>query len=445
MKFKNKKIHFIGIKGAGMAGLAKLFKAEGAIVSGSDIGEEFFTDEILKKLGLKVEEFNVKNISKNLDWVIYSTAYQPSHPEIKKAGKLKIPLMSYSQALGFLFNQKIGIAVCGTHGKSTSAGMLGKIFKDAGLNPTVLVGGEILNWKTGALAGRGKYFISEADEYQAKFLSLKPKAILITNIEYDHPDYFKNFTAYKNVFKKLVKNIKPGGLCVGFGEDKAIKEVLKNFKSKKILFSPKKQKKIFEKIKLQIPGEHNRVNALGVFLTAKQFGISEKAILKSLKSFKGMRRRLEYKNNPSAVRQLAERSKFLIIDDYAHHPTEIKASLLALRETFSERKIIAAFQPHTFSRTKVFLKDFGSAFFEADKVLILDIYGSAREKKGKISSRDLVKKLEKNKIDVHYTPSIFECRRFFKNIIKVNRNKPQKYILLTMGAGDVWKAGENLI
>ncbi|KKS57997.1 MAG: UDP-N-acetylmuramate-L-alanine ligase [Parcubacteria group bacterium GW2011_GWA2_42_35] len=246
MEFKNKKIHFIGIKGAGMAGLAKLFKAEGAIVSGSDIGEEFFTDEILKKLGLKVEEFNVKNISKNLDLVIYSTAYQPSHPEIKKAGKLKIPLMSYSQALGFLFNQKIGIAVCGTHGKSTSAGMLGKIFKDAGLNPTVLVGGEILNWKTGALAGRGKYFISEADEYQAKFLSLKPKAILITNIEYDHPDYFKNFTAYKNVFKKLVKNIKPGGLCVGFGEDKAIKEVLKNFKSQTIRNFRKGDFKIFK-------------------------------------------------------------------------------------------------------------------------------------------------------------------------------------------------------
>ncbi|MEK9209459.1 MAG: cyanophycin synthetase, partial [Patescibacteria group bacterium] len=175
----------------------------------------------------------------------------------------------------------------------------------------------------------------------------------------------------------------------------------------------------------------------------RHFGIAEKKILKSLESFKGMRRRLELKNNP--------KSQFLIIDDYAHHPTEIKASLEALKETFPKRKIIAAFQPHTFSRTKAFFSDFSAAFDKADTVVILDIYGSAREKKGKINSKDLVKKLKQiclrrqEKMDVYYTPSISECRRFFKNIIKVNRNKSQRYILLTMGAGDVWKATENLL
>ncbi|MEK9209460.1 MAG: Mur ligase domain-containing protein, partial [Patescibacteria group bacterium] len=266
---KNKKVHFVGVKGAGMSSLAKIFLGQGAVVFGSDAEEEFFTDEILKKLGVKVRKFNAKNIAKNLDLVVYSTAYQSSHPELKKARELKIPLVSYNQALGFLFNDKIGIAVCGTHGKTTSAGMLGKIFKDAGLAPTVLVGGEVLNWKTGALCGRGKYFISEADEYQEKFLTLKPKAVLITNIEYDHPDYFKNFSQYKNVFKKFIQRIEPAGICIGFEEDKAVREVLKNSKVKKIFFSQKKQKKIFGKIKLKIPGQHNKLNALGVFLAAR--------------------------------------------------------------------------------------------------------------------------------------------------------------------------------
>ena len=429
-----KRIHFVGIKGAGMSGLAQLFHKEGVIVSGSDTTEEFPTDKNLTNIGIVPSSFSKDNIKGDIDCVIYSKAYKNDHPEIKKAREMNIPLMDYGEALAHLFNQKKGIVVIGTHGKTTTTAMLAKIFEDAGLEPSALVGGEVLNWQNNMRAGSGEYFIAEGDEYQEKFLDLEPQAILITNIEYDHPDFFPDFPAYKNAFRKLIERLKPASLCVVFEEDKNSLDVSDDLGSKRIIFGPKLQADVFKRIKLCVPGYHNRINALGAFALARNFGIDEDLIIKSLAGFQGVRRRLEHYNGPE--------QKFLIIDDYAHHPTEIRVSISALREAYPDRKIVLAFQPHTFSRTEALFGDFIRAFDGVYFLAIADIYTSAREAVGEINSSVLVAQIKKRGINAVYAPRLEDVYKFFEKII--GSAGDEKYIFVTMGAGDIWKVARDI-
>ena len=429
-----KHIHFVGIKGVGMSALAQLFYHQGAAVSGSDVAEEFPTDKNLAGIGVSPSLFDENNITSNLDCVVYSRAYKDTHPEIQKARQLNIPLMDYGEALAYLFNRKKGIVVTGTHGKTTTTAMLAKIFEDAGLEPSVLVGGEVLDWNNNMRAGSGEYFIAEGDEYQEKFLNLEPQAILITNIEYDHPDFFPDFSVYKNAFRKLIGKLKPDGLCVVFEEDKNSLDVSDDLGSGRIIFGSKLQADIFKRIKLYIPGYHNRINALGAFALVRNFGIDEDLILKSLAEFHGVKRRLEHYNGPE--------QKFLIIDDYAHHPTEIRASISALRETYPDRKIVLAFQPHTFSRTEALLGDFIRAFDGVHFLAIADIYTSAREAAGEINSSVLAARIKKRGIDAVYAPCLDDVYKLFEKII--GSAGDEKYIFVTMGAGDIWKVARDI-
>jgi len=415
-----------------MAALAQVLKGRGIEVLGSDTHEKFFTDEVLKKLKIKVfEGFSFKNIPKDADLIVASSAYDKTHLEIKYILKKGWPIYSYSDILAHFFKEKYGFGVAGTHGKTTTTAMLGRVLEGLGLDPTVIVGGKVLEWGSNARVGRSKYFVAELDEYQEKFLKYRPKVLILTNIEYDHPDFFKSFKEYKNAFLKLVSRLPKDGLLVGCGEDKIIRETVKKAPCRTALYYRKDLKKI-RGFSLKIPGRHNQLNALAVLTLIKawqDWGQPPKnsgaAPKKILEEFQGTARRFEIKGKL--------KNGVLLIDDYAHHPTEVRATLKAAKELYPKRRIWCVFHPHTFTRTKALLKDFARSFNSADKIIILDIYGSAREKKGSVHSRDLVRLVQSRQSEVKYIPDILKAADYLKKQMKPGD------IIITMGAGDVWK------
>lgn len=455
-----KSAYFIGIKGVGMTALAQIFKEKYKVkVIGSDTDEEFFTDKVLRSHRIKFcNGFNVKNLSSQVGTrrgaflVIISSAYnEQNNIEVKQAKKLGLKIIKYSEGLSMLFKNNFGIAICGSHGKTTTTAMLGYVLKKAGLDPTVIVGSNVPQFKGNALSGKSKYLVVEADEYQAKILEYQPQAIIITNIDYDHPDFFKNEKAYKQVFWKFIKKLPKNGILVVNVDDGNVKDLVKKVKQQKLrikileysaVFPPfaKGARGIFSAsngISLKLPGTHNISNALAVFTLAKHFDIPEKQIIKYLNEFKGTTRRFEHKG---------KYRRAIVIDDYAHHPTEIKATLKAAREKYPEKRIWCVFHPHTFSRTQALFDDFAKSFHDADKTIILDIYGSARETKGnghfnrrRGDSKDLVSAINKNNSDALYLPTKEDTAKYLRNRLG------DKDILITMGAGDVWKIGEKLL
>jgi len=406
-----KQAYLIGIKGQGMTALALILKKEGYKVSGSDIKDKFSTDEVLKKAGIKYHQnFSPRNLplTKNV-WFISSAAYLGSNiknPEINELKKRKIPITSYSEAVAQLFNQKFGIAVAGTHGKTTTAALIASILKKAGKKPTALIGGEVIEWQSNACVGKGDFFVLEADEYREQFLKYHPQIIAITNIDYDHPDYFKNIEKYRKAFKKFEKNLKPGG---------------------KIFYAPKKVKQYFQ---TSLIGQHNQKNILLAKKVTSYLGVDEKTIKNAIANFKGVKRRLE---------KLGYYKKNLIIDDYAHNPEKVMASLKALKKAYPDKKISVFFQPHTFSRTQKFLKKFAKSLILADYIYLLDIYSSAREKRGKISSDKLVKEIKKLGHEAVNLKTIERAIKFCK------KNKIPSGIWITMGAGNVFQIAYALV
>lgn len=438
----SKKIYFIGIEGAGTSALAKMYKNLGYEVSGSDDGDHFYGD-VLSAEKIKVfNSFDAKNIPDNVDFAVYSTSRKEDNPEIIEIKKRGIKLLKYPEALGDLFNGKIGIAVCGTHGKTTTTAIVANILKDAGIDPCALVGSKVIQWKGNSLAGKGDYFIIEADEYQNKLQNYNPWAAILTSVDYDHPDFFKTFEDYKKVFRDFVAKIPQHGFLVCYGDDSSVLEVAKNascpvfrygflegndyriFSKNNGEFQINFQEKNLGDFRIKIPGKHNILNSVAAFVVAHRIGIELEKIKKSLDGFKGTVRRFEY---------IGERNGATLIDDYAHHPEEIKASLKAARNLYPKKNIITIFHPHSYSRTEALLHEFSQSFDDCDKVIVLDIYGSAREKSGNVNSKTLVDLI--NKYDfgkAEHIPSIPETISFLKESIGKND------IVISMGAGDVW-------
>lgn len=418
-----KKAYFIGIKGVGMTALVQVLQKRDIEVLGSDTSEKFFTDKVLERLKIKViENFNRQNVPSDADLVIVSAAYlgqAASNPEVIEAEQKNLPIFSYAQILAMLLKEKYGIAIAGTHGKTTITAMLGLVLEKAGFDPTVIVGAEVLQWQSNARVGQSNYLVAEADEYRNNFLNYFPQVLILTSLEYDHPDFFKDFEEYKAAFQQLAERIPQNGFIVVNGRDQELEKIIKNVQCPIIKYG-------FEpmKIKLKVPGEHNLLNASAVMAAALKLGIKKEIIEQALAEFQGTRRRFEIKG---------ERKGVLFIDDYAHHPTEIKATLQAAKSAYPAQKIWAVFQPHTFSRTKALLDDFAQAFGQADQVIILDIYGSVREKAGEISARDLVKKVSHYQKKAKYIPTIEQAKKYLEKQLQPGD------LVLTMGAGDVWK------
>jgi UDP-N-acetylmuramate--alanine ligase len=447
-------MYFIGIKGSGMVALVEILHRQGYEIIGSDTAEKFFTDEILKKkLFVKFHEgFDDDHITGDIDLVVYSTAYNEKNNEEFKAARFKsLPMISYPELLGLLFNRKYGIAVCGTHGKTTITAMLAEIFRTSNLDPTAVVGSQVKQWRSSALVGRSEFMIIEADEYQGKFQYYNPQAMILTNVDWDHPDFFLTYKEYKKTFADFVQKIPRHGFLVvcgdrsdtleiaesakcnvlkyGFGPDNDFKiksHELKNGKQAFELWSGDKNLGEFE---LELPGRHNVLNAAGALAMSYKFNADMEKAKEALASFEGTSRRFEY---------IGKRNGAILIDDYGHHPEELKATLKAAREFFPKRRIWCVFHPHTFTRTKALLSEFAQSFENADRVIVLDIYGSVRETQGGVHSRDLVELAKKYHRNVEYIPTISEAIEYLKD--EINRED----LVIAMGAGDVWKVAEGL-
>jgi len=394
------KIHFIGIKGIGVSALAGYYLAKGHKISGSD---------------LVLGPHRAKNVPKGADLVIHSPAVQPNNPEIKQAKKLKIKIQTYPQALGDLTKEYFTIAVSGTHGKSTTCAMVALILIKAGLDPTVIVGTKLKEFDNKNFRiGKSKYLVIEADEWQASFLNYWPKIIVLLNIEREHLDYYRDLKHILKTYKEFISHLPEDGFLID-----ARKYSLKQKEAKKI-------KEI-----LQVPGKHNIYNALAALNTARALGISDKISFKALSEYKGTWRRFE----------IVKKGKITFISDYAHHPTEVKATLQAAREKFPNKEIWCIFQPHQYQRTFYLFDDFVRVFSNAptDKLIITDIYDVAgrenRKIKEKISSEELIKKIKK--AQKAYLP-----KEKIKDYLK--RNLKGGEIVIIMGAGDVYKLLDNV-
>lgn len=454
-KQKNK-YYFLGIKGVGMTMLAQFLHQSGQIVTGSDVKETFLTDTVLRKEKIRVlSPFNPKNIPASLDVIVYSSAFTASNnPEMKFISEnperfKNVRLLSYAEALGEIFSQHRGLAVCGSHGKTTTSAWLGYVLSRAGLQPKVLVGSKVPQFKdSSALFGSSDYFVAEVDEYQNKLQYFSPDGVILNNIEYDHPDFFKTEADYVKVFADFIKKIPAKGFLVANEDDKYVKKIKTKNKGHYLPYSLKQVKdisyqqgitsfkfKTLGEFKIRLQGEHNISNALAVILSAKTLGVSVDKIKKYLLEFKGTARRAEV---------LGKYKGAIIIDDYAHHPTEIKATLKAIRSAYPKKNIITLFHPHTYTRTKALFKDFVKSFSDTNELMILDIYGSAREKQGGVSSKQLAQAIrvfnKQNNLSqsVGNISDLKEAAKYFKTNLKPND------LLLLMGAGDVFRVGEFL-
>ncbi len=452
---KVKKIYFLGIKGSGMVALVEILHRQGYEITGADTAEKFFSDDILKKrLYVKFHEgFSASHIANDIDLVVFSTAYNEQNNEEFKAAKYKsIPMLSYPELLGILFNEKYGVAVCGTHGKTTTTAMLAEIFKKADFDPTAVVGSLVRQWRGSALAGRSEFMIIEADEYQDKLQYYNPQAVILTSADWDHPDHFKTYEDYKKAFTDFVKKIPRHGFLVVCGDRADTLEIAKSAKCKIITYGFEKDceakitnhvlrqgKQFFSlsvrgknlgEFETMLPGKHNVLNAAAAVAMSHQFNAKMEKVREALANFEGTARRFEY---------IGEHNGAIIIDDYGHHPEEIKATLRAARDFFPKKKIWCVFHPHTFTRTAALLAEFSQSFDDADHVIVLDIYGSAREVQGGVHSKDLVEAAKKYNRNVEYIPTIDEAAEYLAE--RIGKGD----LVLTIGAGNVWEVAEKLV
>ena len=439
------KVYLVGIGGIGVSALAQYYLSKGHEVSGSDLAASEITD-FLKKKGIKIFIGNfAKNIEKDLDLVVYSPAVKQDNPELKKARQFKIKTQSYPEALGDLTKEYYTIAVAGAHGKSTTASMIALVLTKAGLDPTVVVGTKIKEFGNSNFRfGKSKLLVIEACEYDSSFLYYLPKIIIVTNVDKEHLDYFKNFANVKKAFKKFIMRLPAGGFLVFNEDDKDIPRINEP-KFKVIGYSSGQEE--FSRLKkiLKVPGMHNVMNSLAVLQVARILGIPDKISFKALSEFKGTWRRFETKQGS------ADGRKIIVISDYGHHPNEISATLQAAREKYlyppkfskgkfrRARKIWCVFQPHQYQRTYYLFNDFVKAFRLApiDKIIITDIYDVAgRETKKintKVSAEKLVEKIDRK--NVFYLP--MDELEF-----NIKENIDFGDVLIIMGAGNIYKLAD---
>ena len=452
MNEKKSHIHFIGIGGSGMSGLALILLDLGHKISGSDIVTSKITKRLADKGATIFKGHNENNVEE-ADLVVISSAIPESNSEIKGAKDRKITIIKRAEMLARLMDNKYGIAIAGTHGKSTTASMISLLLEKSGFNPTVVVGGELNNFKNNAKLGKGNHIVVEADESDGSFLELNPQMAVITNIEDDHLDHYKNMENILKDFRKFIDKVPDNGRVILCKDCDNIKGLVKEcgrshvsygiFTEADLMAKDIELDKLNSKSKiywqgekigelhLKVAGYHNILNALAAIAVALELGISFIEVAKILETFQGVHRRMEIIANLD--------DKILILDDYAHHPTEIKATLSALRSSWKDRRIIVVFQPHRYSRTKLLAEKFGRAFFDADCVIINDIYSANESPISGISGETIFKEVKKsNHRQVKYLPSKDDILSYLSEIVQPGD------IIITMGAGDIWTVGQEL-
>jgi UDP-N-acetylmuramate--alanine ligase len=443
MRLAKSRVHFIGIGGIGMCGLAELLHNMGVKVKGSDLSENQNTIR-LRELGIPVTIGQAQENIVDVDVAVFSSAVKPDNPEFKAAKKQGVPLIARAEALAEIMRLKRGVAVGGTHGKTTTTSMTAAIFLHARMDPTIVVGGRLDLIKSTAKLGTGDWMIAEADESDGSFNRLSPEIVIITNIDDDHLDHYKNYDNLERAFLEFASRIPFYGAAIICGDQPEVRKLFQNFPKRILFYGESKendfqltgangtykilhQDKLFTEFQLQVPGRHNALNALASILAAMQAGVLVEKCVSGIETYKGVDRRLELKSDVHGV---------LFYDDYGHHPTEVQAVLSAIREKYSKRKVKVLFQPHRYSRTETCWNGFLSCFKESDELFLIDIYAAGEAPIKNISAERLSKEIDHPK--AKHFKSKAEAKDYFVENLKSGD------IFLTLGAGDVWKLGEEI-
>jgi len=449
-----KRIHCLGIGGIGLSAVAEILADNGHIVSGTDINPSKVTRH-LESIGIKVYSSHEPENVEDVDAIVYSAAVSDENPEVIRAHELGIPLFSRAEVLGMIMeNYDNSVAICGTHGKTTVTSMTSLILRNANYKPTILVGGNLPQIHGNVEIGENTYFVTEACEYMDSFLQLIPSIGVILNIDSDHLDYFKDMDHIVKSFSTFVEQIPEDGIIIAYGDNPFVKSILKGhsnkitygysesnaFYAENIVFNESgfpsfdichKGSKVTN-IQLSVPGEHNVLNAMAAFVTAAYLKVDIETIRETLAEYRGTNRRFDFNGCTD--------KGVIIIDDYAHHPTEIKATLSAAKNV-KHNKLWLIFQPHTYTRTKALFDEFVDSFDDTDTLILTDIYAAREKDVYDISSYKLASAIKQKYPgkEVYYVKD-------FEDIVNYIRKVAQKDdIFMTMGAGDVYKIGEMLL
>lgn len=446
-------VHFIGIGGISMSGLAEILLEKGFTISGSDSKESDLTDILTSKGATIFYGQKAENIIPGIQLVVYTAAIHEDNPEFAEAKAQQLPMLSRAQLLGQIMdNYEKSIAVAGTHGKTTTTSMISEILMAAKADPTISVGGILPSIGGNLRVGASSVFVSEACEYTNSFLNFRPKYSIILNVEAEHLDFFKDLDDIRHSFRKFAGNTLADGATIINGEISNYEELTHNlpqeiitygfdssfdFYATDVTYNEKAcpaftvmhhDKKIAD-IQLSVPGRHNASNALAAVALAVTMGLDTDAIVRGLDAFGGANRRFQYKGTVDGV---------TVIDDYAHHPTEIRATLSAA-ENYPHQRLVLVFQPHTYSRTKAFLDDFADVLSMADVVVLADIFAAREQNTYGVSSKDILSRLKAKGTEAYYFPSFEEIEKFLlKNCVNGD-------LLITMGAGNIVEIGEALL
>ncbi|MDP2301511.1 MAG: UDP-N-acetylmuramate--L-alanine ligase [Ignavibacteria bacterium] len=450
--FKNiKKVHFVGIGGIGMSGIAEILLNQGFKISGSDRNLSEITKR-LSDLGIKIYEGHIPDNVKDVDVLVYSSAVSIDNPEVQAAIERKIPIIKRAEMLAECMRMKYGIGIAGTHGKTTTTSMVGLVLTEAGIDPTIIVGGKLSSLGgTNARLGNGEFIVVEADEFDRTFLKLTPTIAAITTLETEHLDTYSDLDDIKSAFIEFANKVPFYGFVTICLDEPALQDILPQINKKVITYGVSPQAdvraynivhnefssnytvnykgEVLGEITLKIPGLHNVKNSLVAVCIATELDVPFPIIKKALEAFSGVYRRFEVKYDEDVM----------VVDDYAHHPTETSATLAGIRSGWN-RRLIAVFQPHLYSRTRDFYQEFGRSFLNSDVFICTDVY-PARELPiegvtGEIIAEAAKKFGHKNVIyikDKNDLPSI------------LSEIKKPGDIIVTMGAGDIWKYGEKLV
>ncbi len=447
-----KTIHLVGIGGVGMSGIAEVLHNLGYEVTGSDLKESETTKRLMG-LGIKIHMgHSAENIG-NAHVIVISSAVRPDNPEVVEARKRGIPVIPRAEMLAELGRLKYAILIAGAHGKTTTTSVIATLLSDGGLDPTVVIGGRLNSMGTNAKLGQGEFLVAEADESDGSFLRLNPTVSVITNIDNEHLDFFGNIDNIKRAFVEFIGKTPFYGFSVLCLEDAHIREIIPLVDRKKITYGLTSQADVYAhdikelrmsmsfdviyrdrhlgNFTIPMPGIHNVLNSLAGIVTAYELNVDIDLIRRSLMEFKGIQRRLQLKGSKNGI---------LIYDDYGHHPNEIKATIKAIRGSFKTERLNVIFQPHRYSRTNILIDDFADAFWDADRVYVLDIYPAGEMPIDGVSSHLLIHKMQQLGFK-----NVFYIDRSDGHIDHLISELKEGEVVLTLGAGDVYKVGEELL
>ncbi|HLF01914.1 MAG TPA: UDP-N-acetylmuramate--L-alanine ligase [Anaerolineales bacterium] len=451
------RVHFVGIGGAGLSAIATLLLEKGVAVSGSDALASAMTDALQKRGATVTIGHRAENVS-GADVVVVSSAVGTDNPEVAAARAAGIPVKKRADFLGEMMAGRVGVCVAGTHGKSTTTALIAFMLLGAGRDPSFIVGAVMAGLGANGRHGNGEQFVVEADEYDGMFLGLQPKVAVVTSVEHDHPDYYPTYAEYRNAFAQFIDLVPGDGLVIVCRDDKGAKEIgeIAERKGKRVWWYGLKNSVEWKAENVQanslggsdfvvtrngatvglarsrLPGLHNVSNCVAAFAAVDALGVDFNAARVALAEFQGVGRRFEIKGEANGV---------TVIDDYAHHPTEIRATLAAARRRYTDRPVWAMFQPHTYSRTRALLADFATSFSDADHVLVTDIYRSREAYDETISAKQIVEQMraQAQHPDARYVPTLPEAVNTLIAEVKSGD------VLITLGAGDGDTVGEQVL